>query len=249
MKNLKFLKILFLLPAVYLFACSSPKSQSDEIILAKIDKREISVKQFLQRSDLTVRPNNFKSKNTTLINLISEKILALEAEQNDPHLLTPVLQSSLQGIKEQLMRDLLYSEVSFNNVQLDSHEIKNAYQLSKQEYEFEFYTIQNKELAQKIQTKLDSLPELADEMLNVLSNWAMEKYLSDNEEDSLNFQIMEIPSAKPAIDSNSPFFTVDSKLWTVANFRKESISHLFIFKTKNLNRNNFAERQKSFEYS
>ena len=349
----KFLKTFFLLPAVYFLACSSPKNQSDEIILAKIGEKEISVKEFLQRSELTIRPNNFKSKNTTLNNLISEKILALEAGYDNKILLNPAFQSRLKGIKEQFMRDKLYYEVAYNKVKLDSHEVNNAYKLSMREYELEFYTIHNKELAQKIAVKLDSMPELADQMFKeveeilgkkpvqkvkykdqeddvihealftrplelgtligplrlsngdylvmrvlnwvdyplvsdteqqvrwqevqekihqtkaqklwrsyqtkmmdgkkiefdeqsfkVLSHWAMEKYLSRDENDSLNFQITEIPSAKPEIDLNAPFFTIGNKLWTVDDFKNELMSHPLVFRTKYLNRDNFAEQLK-----
>ena len=349
----KLLTIVFLLPTILYLTCTSPKNQSDEIILAKIGEKEISAKEFLQRSELTIRPNNFKSKNTTLNNLISEKILALEAEQNNIDLLSPAFQGRLKGIKEQLMRDRLYSEVAYNKVELDSHEINNAFRFSSREYELEFYTIHNKELAQKIQVKLDSMPELADQMFKevaeilgknplrkvnfkdlddeaihealftkfldagtvigpielsngdyivmrvlnwvdyplissedqqkrwnevkekihqtkarklwrsyqanmingkriefneqsftVLSEWAMEKYLSDNENDSLNFQITEIPSAKSEIDLNAHFFTIDDKLWSVDDFRTELMSHPLVFRTKNLNRNNFAEQFK-----
>ncbi len=58
---------------------------------------------------------------------MAEKILALEAEHDDKLLLNPSFQGRLKGIKEQLMRDKLYTEVAFKKVELDSQEIKNAY--------------------------------------------------------------------------------------------------------------------------
>lgn len=160
----KFLTTVFLLPAILFLTCTSPKNQSDEIILAKIKDREISVKEFLERSELTIRPINFKEKNTTLNNLISEKILALEADQNKNNLLNPAFQGTLKGIKEQLMREKLYATEAYNKVKIDSQEAKNAYRLSMREYELEFYTIHNKKLANTIRSKLDSLPGLADQM-------------------------------------------------------------------------------------
>lgn len=152
------------MPAILLLGCTSPKKPSDEIILAQIGDKKISVKAFQRRSELTIRPSNFKSNKTTLNNLISEKILAIEAERQNSASLTPPMQSTLKGIREQLMRDRLYEEVALNKVQLDSHEVKNTYALSMREYELEFYTTPDKNLAQKIETKLNSAPELADQM-------------------------------------------------------------------------------------
>ncbi|MDZ7313425.1 MAG: hypothetical protein ONB45_19370 [candidate division KSB1 bacterium] len=264
-----------------------------------------------------------------------------------------MLQGTLKGIKEQLMRDKLYHEVAYKKVELDSHEVHKAYRLSMREYELEFYTIKNKALAQKIEAVLDSVPELADEMFKeveemlgkkpvhkvgykdpndevihealftnplelgtvvgplrlsngdyivmkvlnwvdyplisgeeqrirwtevrqkihqtragklwrsyqaqvmkgkkiefdkqtfkVLSNWAMQKYLRRNENDSLNFRIAELPSSASEINLEAPFFTIDGKLWTVDDFRKELMSHPLVFRTKNLNSKNFAEQFK-----
>ncbi|MBN2105478.1 hypothetical protein JW835_15675 [bacterium] len=95
-------------------------------------------------------------------------MLAIEAENNDTLLSNSLLQGKIRGIKEQLMRNQLYYEAAFNKVQLDSHEIRNAYRASMREYELEFYTMNNKELAQKMEALLDSVPEFADDMLQEL---------------------------------------------------------------------------------
>jgi len=351
--NHNFFKTFFLLPAILFLACTSAKNQSDEVLLAQIGEKEISVREFLHRSELAVRPNNFKNKNTTLNNIIAEKILAGEAECNNKLLYNPVMQGTLKGIKEQLMRDKLHYEVAVKNVEIDSHEVVNAYKGSMREYELEFYTIQNTELAKKIRAALDSVLELSDEIFQGLketlgkkpvhkvnykdlddeviheslfakpldqgtvigpfqlsngdyfimkvlnwvdyplisgedqrvrwkkvkekihqtkanrlwrsfqttimkgkriefnkqsfyglSNWAMAKLLSSNESDSLNFQITEIPSAEPEINLDAPFFTIDNKLWTVGDFKKELMSHPLVFRTKYLDRKNFHEQLK-----
>jgi hypothetical protein len=353
MKDDKFLKAFFSLPFILFLACTSTKKQSDEIILAQIGEKEISVKEFLHRSELTIRPDNFKDKKTTLNNLISEKILAVEAESNGKLPDNPGLQATLKGIKEQAMRDKLYDKVAFKKVEVDSQEVRDAYHSSMREYELEFYTIQNTELAQKIIAVLDSVPELTDDIFkeleenvgrkpvhkvnykdpddeviheslfakplelgsvvgplrvsngdyilmkvlnwvdyplisgqdqqarwkkvtekihrakagklwhsyqanimrgkrivfekqpfSILSNWAMNKYLSSNENDSLNFQLTEIPSNVPEINLETQFFTIDNKAWTANDFKKELMSHPLVFRTKYLNRDNFAEQFK-----
>jgi hypothetical protein len=353
MKNRKYFKIFILVTFIIFFWIILVDDQPDETILAKIDKKEISVKEFLLRSELTIRPTNFKNKQTTLNNLISEKILALESGRNDVEALNPLVRLKLKGIREQLMRDKLYYEVAFNEVDLDSNEINTTYKLSMREYALEFFTIGNNDLAKRIETTLDSLPELADAMFNEVEevlgkrpihtvgyndpddevvhealfshpvklgavlgpkklgngdyiimkvlNWvdyplvnsedqhlrwekvkekmhrreagklwrsyqasvmkgkkiefdkqsfsmlaslAMNKYLSSDEDDSLVARITEIPNDETEIDLTLPFFTIDNKQWTIDDFKVALISHPLVFRTKNLNKNNFDEQFK-----
>lgn len=341
------------MPVLLFWACASRENQADEIILVKIDEKKISAKEFLLRSEMAVRPHGFKSKRATLNNLISEKILAREAEGNGELLRNRALQATLNGIKEQSMRDKLYEEIALKNVRIDSQEVLDAYKLSMREYKLEFYTMQNAALAEKISAVLDSVPQLSgevfkglgealgkkpvhtvnykdqdDEILHealftkplelgavigpmklsngeniimrvldwadypviggedqrirwkkvekkisqtkagklwrsyqtnlmkgkiikfereafyTLSSWAMKKYLSSNENDSLKFSMDEIPPAGPEIDLDAPFCTINDEVWSVNDFKKELMSHPLVFRTKDLNKNNFAEQFK-----
>lgn len=165
MKNRNLLKIIipiFVILLVWIFVVN--KEQTDETFLVKVGQKKISVKDFLIRSELTIRPKNFKNKNTTLNNLISEKILALESGQNKAAELNPVFNLKLKGIREQLMRDKLYEVVAYNKVNLDSMVIDTNYKLSMREYVLEFFTISDKKLANRIEKTLDSLPAMSDVM-------------------------------------------------------------------------------------
>lgn len=158
---------ILLILALSLWEVPFVRSQTNNNILAKVGEKEITVEDFLQRSELTIRPNNYKNKNVTLNNLISEKILALEAEQNKESLI-PAIQNELKGIKEQLMRDKLYYDEAFNKVELDSSEIKNTYRLSTREYELEFYTISDDSMKLRIEEILESAPELTNQIFKDL---------------------------------------------------------------------------------
>ena len=350
LKNHKFLKAALFILIIIFLACTSQKGQSDEIILAKIGKKEITKREFLNRSELTIRPGIFKGRETTLNNLICEKILAIEAEKYSQFLKNETLKGRLKGIKEQMMRDRLYEEEAFNKVRLDSQEIRNAYRLSMREYELEFYTMRDENLAQRIEAFLDSVPDVADDMFKeletvlgkrpvhkvkyqdqddvviheslfknpvelgtvigplkltngefilmkvlnwvdypiisgadqqnrlkeveeklhqdkarkrwqsyladmmngkklqfneqsfkVISDWAMESYTMTGANDSLNYQLSEIPPIEPEINSDDPFFTIDNKLWTVGDFKKILVSHPLVYRSKNLNRDNFRK--------
>ncbi len=159
-----FLQWFCLVCFILLAACTCGKKKPDETVLARIGRRSITVGEFLIRSELTIRPLSFKDKNTTLNNLISEKILALEAEREDSLLKGPVLNATLKGIKEQLMRDRLYEKAAAKRVRLDSAEVARAFRLSTRGYELEFYTVRDAGLARKIEVTLDSLPNSADRM-------------------------------------------------------------------------------------
>jgi hypothetical protein len=352
----KFFRKVLLVSTLLLLQLASAQSKSEDGILAQIGEKKISVEDFLQRSELTPRPNNFKGKNVTLNNLITEKLLALEAGLDRKLSPSPALQGKLRGIKEQLMRDRLYEEVAFNKVELDPDEVKSVYRASMREYELEFYTIHHKELAQRIKAVIDSVPQLSEEAFkeveqilgkkplhtmsykdpddevihealftsildtgsvvgplrlengeyimmrvvnwvdhplisgedqqirwkkvqeklretkalklwrsfqtntmkgktiefdrntfNAVSNLAMGYYFRKNGNDSLDFQHPEIPAiplGRLEVDPGTPFFTIDSTVWTLDDFKKELAAHPLIYRTRDLSESNFREQLK-----
>ena len=127
--------------------------------LASIGSKKISVSDFLYRSEFTVRPLRFKNKNTTLNNLITEKILAIEAEKsNSSALHNQVFLRKLNGIKEQLMREKLYKLKADDKVKLDSNEVFQKYKTSMRQYEVEFFVIDNDSISQAIGENLKRHP-------------------------------------------------------------------------------------------
>jgi hypothetical protein len=143
----------------------------NNVILAKIGSKEISLKDFLYRSEFTVRPLRFKNKNTTLNNLISEKILATEAEKNKTSLLqNPVFLGRLKGIKEQLMREKLYYVKAADKVVVDSNTVYKKYKTSRREYEVEFYVIGNDSVSEVIGETLKRNPVAADSIFKSLQS-------------------------------------------------------------------------------
>lgn len=164
-------KIFFLLLALLSVHIPLVRSQANEKILAKVGDKEITMQEFLQRSELTIRPNNFKSKNTTLNNLISEKILALEAEQSNTNLLqNSAFLGKLRGIKEQLMREKLYEFEAAGKVVLDSNEVYQKYKASVREYEVEFYVIGNDSASEAIGETLKRYSVSSDSIFKNLEN-------------------------------------------------------------------------------
>jgi hypothetical protein len=319
--------------------------------LASIDGKVITVREFRERSEFTVRPQNFKNKYITLNNLIMEKILSLEAEQDEKSALNSGMQSMLDGIKEQQMRAQLYYEAAYNKVKLDPAELKKAYELSTREYELEFYRLPNKKFADRVDNAIHSSPAKSDSLFKeiedilgkkpvhttkfddndddaihkalytnaiksgtvigpvrlsdggyivmkvlkwvdyplisgeeqqarwnkvndfvhlrkaeeqwrsfqanvmkgkrltfdrhsfeMLSLWAMEKYMENKKEDSLNIHLAELEIKKPEIDLDKPFFTMDNRTWTLQDVREIIRTHPLVYRTTALDSTNFRQQ-------
>lgn len=197
-KQFPWARIFIVVTAVSFLGIKLPENQSKDAVLAKIGSKEITVREFLERSELTVRPNNFKDKYITLNNLISEKILAIEAEQNNKLQNNPIFEGTLKGIKEQSMRDKLFKVIAADKVELNDDEIKNAYKASMREYELEFYSFKNKELAGDIESILDTVPQLTDELFRQLEAKVGKKPIQkvsfkDPEDDAIHVSLFSNP--------------------------------------------------------
>ncbi|RPI05395.1 MAG: hypothetical protein EHM64_06650 [Ignavibacteriae bacterium] len=139
------------------FTSSVRPSESE--VLATVAGKVITVQDFKERSEFTVRPDNFKSKETTLHNLILEKILALEAEHSRKFTLTSGMQANVEGIKEQEMRAQLYYKEAFEKIKLNPGEVNAAYALATREYEVEFYRLPNKNFAERARDVMKNSPD------------------------------------------------------------------------------------------
>jgi hypothetical protein len=145
------------------------QSLKNDTMLVKIGNKGITVEDFLYRSTFTVRPAKFKNKNATLNNLISEKILAIEAEKSKTSFLqNPIFLGKLKGIKEQLMREKLYEIKADKKVVLDSNTIYRKYKTSIREYETEFYVIKSDSVSKVIKETLKKHPGSADSIFKSL---------------------------------------------------------------------------------
>ncbi len=142
------------------------QNQSGQEILAKVGDKVITVGEFKERSEFIPRPAPFGDKNTTLNNLISEKLLAIEAERQSFSLSQGLL-ANIRGIKEQEMREELYYAEAFDKVRLDPNAVKNAYRLSQREYKVEYYTIDSRKLARDMDSVKNDIPQFIDSLFVV----------------------------------------------------------------------------------
>ncbi len=131
-----------------LLSCSRGPEQPREVILARVGPKTISVNEFLRRAEYTIRPaycrgDNYIHRKIVLNSLIAEKLLALEAGEDNELTRNEQFQLYLQGRKEQAMREWLYYHDFYRKVRVDSAELKAAYHLLGRRYKVRYFTVRD----------------------------------------------------------------------------------------------------------
>ena len=130
-------------------------------ILARIGDRTILVDEFIRRAEYTVRPsycrgNGGYDKKIVINSLLAEKMLVFEADKDNELMESESFQRTLQGLKEQLMRNAIYYAEGTSKVQLDTATIRREYKIAGRTYNIEFFTIPNDSAAIAIKQILDT---------------------------------------------------------------------------------------------
>ncbi len=142
------LSFLFVGSIVLILSACQNKSQvapPKEDILAKVGNRTISVNEFIRRAEYTLRPaycarDNYIHKKIVLNSLIAEKLLAIEAGDDNPLAHNEDFKAFIRGRKEQAMRQWLYYVEGEHGINIDTTEIKQVYQNAGREYTIQFFT-------------------------------------------------------------------------------------------------------------
>ena len=102
LKDLMILQIIF---SLFLFSCGKSKIEQSEEILVRIGDKTITKSEFINRAEFTIRPNycnsdNYINRKIVLNSLIAEKLLAIEAGEDNEllrnkKLQKPILQNNL----------------------------------------------------------------------------------------------------------------------------------------------------------
>ncbi len=154
-------KILLFLIGALIAACTKHIDSTKETILAKIENKSISVNEFIRRAEYTIRPpycrgDNYIHRKIVLNSLIAEKLLALEAGENNELTQNYEFQQYLKGRKEQAMRQWLFYEVAQKPVKLDSSEVKRLYKLAGRLYNVSYLNCPEATTANIIYQQLQS---------------------------------------------------------------------------------------------
>jgi hypothetical protein len=154
------LYLILLLAAILFTFCSKAPEQPQQVVLAKVADRIITLDEFIKRSEYTIRPpyakgNHYIHKKIVLNSIIAEKLMAIEGGDNNELAQNEQFQNYIQGRKEQAMRKWLYRNEGIDKVELPPGKIANEYRWAGREYDVAFFTVPTKEQADSVQALLN----------------------------------------------------------------------------------------------
>ncbi|HPG38896.1 MAG TPA: hypothetical protein PLP19_08570 [bacterium] len=156
MKSARFFSIIFIL----VLSCNkSSKITDNDIVLVKIGDKTITVNEFIRRSEYTVRPfycagNSYAHKKIVLNSLIAEKLMALEAGNDNDLFQSKNYQLQMRGRKEQAMRLVQFYREVYDQVKIDTTSIKKYLPYVKNSYEIAYFNINDPAKAGQIEYQL-----------------------------------------------------------------------------------------------
>ena len=154
--NPKLLGVIIFSLALLLNSCSKKSiDEPKEVILTKIGDKTISLNEFIRRAEYTIRPpycreNNNIHKKIILNSLIAEKMLALEAGEENELAQNERFQRYIQGRKEQAMRQWLYHKEIYGKVKLDPKEITKIYRVEAEGIKFNILVLKIPQLLKRL---------------------------------------------------------------------------------------------------
>lgn len=156
--------IIIILLSFFLFE-RSREFEPEEIILAKVGDKTISLSEFNGRAEYTIRPrycngSNNIHKKIVLNSLIAEKMFASEAGDTNDLMKSKNFQRFIEGRKQQAMRQWLFHKEGFEKVKIDTSEIKKVFQIAGRKYRVNYFSIDNDSIAEIIGTILKTDSEL-----------------------------------------------------------------------------------------
>ena len=122
----------------------------------------------------TIRPPYCKGdggleKKIVLNSLLAEKMLALEAGKENKLSKSEAFQRTLQGRKEQLMREVLYYAEGTAKVKLDTGAMKKEFKAAGRTYSIEYFNVPNDSIAETVKQILDTSVSSFNDIYRALS--------------------------------------------------------------------------------
>jgi hypothetical protein len=145
---------------IFLSACSDNSPvKSSETLVARIGDKDISVNEFIRRAEYAVRPpycrsDNYIHRKIVLNSLIAEKLMALEAGEQNELMENREVRLYLQGRREQAMRQWMYNAEMYDKVAIDSTEMKKTYRVAGRQYKISYFNVGTVDSREQVYTSL-----------------------------------------------------------------------------------------------
>ena len=186
-----------------------------EVIIAKIENKVITVNDFLKRCEYSPRPaycngDNYIHKKIALNSLIAEKMLAVEFDRNK-QAINENQRNFIEGRKEQLMRHLMLKKYGYEDIQLDSIALLKQYQLRNRTYEVE-YVIKNENVLKELNAKENIVTAKENAPVPSVNNISS-KNLSYNDQMVDNIRELLFSSGPELNQVYGPYIATDSTVF------------------------------------
>ena len=154
--------------------CTQSPPTPQPLLMAKVDDKIITKNEFLKRAEYTIRPDwckgdSYIQRKIVLNALIAEKLLALEAGNDNRLTRNHEFQLYMQGRKEQAMRQWLYEQEAVKKVHLNPEEVAKEYRMAGRTYHVSFINLPEKQLADQALAALQSGMESFDHLYKEIS--------------------------------------------------------------------------------
>ena len=127
--------------------CSNSQKIKEDLVLALVADRAITIQDFIRRSEYTIRPaycrqSNYIHKKIVLNSLIAEKLTALETDDSNDQLLeSSNFKMFIKGRREQAMRKVFYHDSFIDQVSIAEDEIKRNYALAGRTFKINYVNL------------------------------------------------------------------------------------------------------------
>ncbi len=151
MRFIHFLIFLFLT-----LSCSENPSVPEEVILARVGEKLITIQDFIRRSEYTIRPDycrqdNYIHKKIVLNSLIAEKLTSLEFEKQKYEFQSKYSEEYFKGRREQAMRQIMYFEEYFSKVNISPEMVQSNFKMASRKVNLQFLNLPDTNVAKKVQ--------------------------------------------------------------------------------------------------
>lgn len=125
------------------------KEAPQEKIIARVNGRAISEREFMERAEYTIRPayakmDYYTHKKIILNSLIAEALWAQDRGASTELAKNDQFNLFVQGQKEQAMRQMFYRKHFYEPIKLDPKEVQKVYNLAGRTYDVQFVSTKNK---------------------------------------------------------------------------------------------------------
>jgi len=173
--NKKILRASFLFLISVAITASLFSQPKEETVIVKVGNKTITKTEFINRAEFTPRPDycrldNYVHRKIVLNTLIAEKMMALEAGENNELTNSSEYAAYITGRKEQAMRQIHFFENAYVNSKPESTTVLKVYDLGGRTYNVSYLRIKNLNTASQVYNDLINSKISFDSLCIILSS-------------------------------------------------------------------------------